>query len=132
MTNKSAGVAIWIGQGINETDVKLIQVPPLALAGRGLAMRIKTRQFDLMAMVLHYPPKTQLPREMNRYKQTVRQLSSWSSDVLKMLPSRCTPIIYADVNDDLEPMEGDAVVGDFPYGESKAEASRLFRKSLDD
>ncbi len=51
---------------------------------------------------------------------------------MKALPARSTPIIYADVNDGPEISEDDDVVGDYPYGNSSAEAGRSFRNLLAD
>ncbi len=111
---------MWIGKDIAEAEVKLIETPSHDLGGRGIAMRIKTKQFDLTAIVLYFPPKTSTPKDMPRYRQTVHKLSQWSSGILKAIPARSTPIIYADVNDGLESMEDDDVVGDYPYGNSTA------------
>ncbi len=65
-TNKAAGVSVWIGNGITEAEIKLIETPPPDLGGRGMAVRIKTRQFDVTALVLYHPPKTTTPRDMPR------------------------------------------------------------------
>ena len=101
-TNKSAGVSIWIGKDVKETDIKQIETPPPELGGRGMMMRIKTQRYDYTALVLYHPPKTATPRDLPRYKQTVQKLNKWANGVLKDTPSRSTPIVYVDLNDGLE------------------------------
>ena len=51
-------------------------------------------------MVLYHPPKVTQPKDFTKYRATVKQLTTWASGFLKIVPSQCTPTLYADVNDD--------------------------------
>ena len=130
-TNKSAGVTIWTGEGIADTNVKWIETPPDELAGRGLALRIRTQRYDVSPMVLYYPPRTGGRHEESRYKETTMRLTRWASKVISRVPARSTPVIYADINDELEQTE-DGTVGDYPMGFSTADAGKHFRGLLAD
>ncbi len=55
----------------------------------------------------YYPPKVTQPRDFTKYRATVKQLTIRASDILQDVPSRCTPTLYADVNDDMEEQSAD-------------------------
>jgi hypothetical protein len=46
-----------------------------------------------------YPPKVIQPKDFTTYRATVKQFTTRASNILKDVPSRCTPTLYADVND---------------------------------
>eukprot|EP00959_Pyramimonas_sp_CCMP1952_P183932 3845774-Pyramimonas_sp.AAC.1 len=53
----------------------------------------------MAAIVLYFPPQPRCARLVPHYKETVRMLTQWYEGVLQQLPCRCTPLVYADLND---------------------------------
>ena len=102
LATKAAGAAVWFGRDFEADHGRRIATPPAELNGRGLDLRVKTPKGDFLAMVQYYPPKVTQPKDFTKYRATVKQLTTWASGILKVVPSRRTPTLYANVNHDTE------------------------------
>eukprot|EP00959_Pyramimonas_sp_CCMP1952_P435140 9111435-Pyramimonas_sp.AAC.1 len=48
---------------------------------------------------MYLPPQPRHARLVPHYKATVQLVAEWYDNILQCLPSRCTPLVYVDLND---------------------------------
>jgi hypothetical protein len=99
-TNKSAGISILLSKRVfSRQDIRTCSTPCKDLLGRGGKVRVKNKKFDLTIIGAYFPPKG--CGGSNNYSKAVHKLTDelekWCSDI----PSRSTPLMFADLNDHL-------------------------------
>ena len=91
LTNKSAGVGIFISRKLREKNVVEIASPDPWLQGRAGMIRIKGPQHDITAIVAYPPPDTG-----KKQTQAVRETFKWMRGKLEAAPQRTLPLVGMD------------------------------------
>jgi len=82
------------------TDVKAIDVGPLDLRGRVLAVRVKKGStLDITAINMYYPPRPSRTVDKKRWTDTIKAMNKWLVGVMDAARERTTPILMCDLND---------------------------------
>ena len=99
LSNKSCGTALVIGKRFSKARM----FPPVLasgkIAGRGMGMRVVSSLGDFFPLSAYFPPRPRKKTELGKYRETCRLVAQFICKSLDELPSSCTPVIYADVND---------------------------------
>ena len=92
--NKSCGVSIMLcKRTFTVTDVKAIDVGPLDLRGRVLAVRVKKGStLDITAINMYYPPRPSRTVDKKRWTDTIKAMNKWLVGVMDAARERTTPI----------------------------------------
>ena len=99
MTNKSAGLSIWLNKrSFSKHSVKYIGFPPDMLAGRGAVLRVKTSKSDICIIAGYPPPFAGTAKQFPKHRSIVQTLYKWIQKVVDELPARSTPFICLDAN----------------------------------
>ncbi|CAK0812178.1 unnamed protein product, partial [Prorocentrum cordatum] len=92
-TNKACGVSILFKKGFK---VLKLLAPPPALRGRGGGARLRRGALDILVLALYFPV-----RGLAVQRAAADALFTWTQRCLMDTPTRCTPLLCADLNDGL-------------------------------
>ncbi|CAK0808263.1 unnamed protein product, partial [Prorocentrum cordatum] len=101
-TNKACGVSIFFKKGCKV--LKLLSPPP-ALRGRGGGARLRRGTLDILVLALYFPV-----RGVAVQRVAADALFTWAQRCLMETPTRCTPLLCADLDDGLGTVKHEAVV----------------------
>ena len=105
-TNKSAGVTVLLRKDwFKSKHLRAVTLPPVALAGRGGAIRVKSGRFDLHIVIGYQAPRPQEAKKIPAWEKGTKQLQEWVRKTVANTPARCTPVVFTDLNDGLEKTE---------------------------
>ena len=100
------------GGSLARSKIKEVQTPGVDLAGRGLAARIESGTRDLQIIVLYFPPKPLwMKKAQAQHTRTVSALTRWLVQVLASTAGRALPIVFTDLNSQLQQTPGIDSVG---------------------
>ena len=94
LTNKSAGVGIFLTRKIQERHVKVISSPDAWLQGRAGMVRCKSAKLDITVVVAYPPPDMGKKQKTQAASETMK----WVREKLREAPMRTTPIVGCDSN----------------------------------
>eukprot|EP00959_Pyramimonas_sp_CCMP1952_P086007 1798952-Pyramimonas_sp.AAC.1 len=63
----------------------------------------------MCGIVCYFPPRPRSRAEHGGYFKTVARLITWLAAVLSVLPARCSPFVYCDLNDGIGEARSDGV-----------------------
>ena len=92
-TNKACGVSIFFKKGFK---VLGLMTPPPALRGRGGGARLRRGALDVLVLALYFPVRGAVA-----HRKAAEALFTWTQRCLMECPTRCTPLLCADLNDGL-------------------------------
>ncbi len=78
---------------------RLHHVLPGPFPGRTLEVRLVSGRFDVTFWTIYFPPRGSMPTFA--WKKMVGSIMHWLDERLKACPTRSTPMIYTDLNDDM-------------------------------
>jgi hypothetical protein len=79
-SNKSCGITLVLGNRLQTGKAISIQVPPREIAGRGLAVRIRTEHLDVLAIGAYFPPRA-VGKKSGGYEECCRILMQWLTSI---------------------------------------------------
>ena len=88
-----------VGKKIKEQHIQQVWTPPLAIAGRGIAIHIKNSYLDLLLVALYFPARPQRQTSIATYRCTCRKVADWANGIIKDAKGITSPCLFADVND---------------------------------
>ena len=92
--NKSAGCCMVLRSAkFSHKDVAKVFAPDKAMQGRGGAIRLKSRSFDVTPVVLHSPPVSGNKGQKAALEKTARLSNEWAQHVASSLPCRTLCLI---------------------------------------
>ena len=98
LTNKSTGCGLLFGGRVKQHDLVAAWVPPRALAGRALAVRVRNQVLDAVAVALYFPPPPRKASQGAVYRRTCERLVEWARGLPALRVMRCTPLLFMDLN----------------------------------
>ena len=102
-SNKSSGASVALKRSLFPmTHINSISTPykivHRSIIGRAGAVRFVNGRIDVCNIVLYFPP-IRHGKFRAEYESIVKKIVEYFSDTLCTLPTRCTPLVFADVND---------------------------------
>ena len=121
-TNHSTGVSVMLGKRIATKCIQRISFPGQDLAGRGGAVRVSQGPLRINIIAAYFPPPPRSTSEKKGWHLTCRKLLQWIQNEVKDTPTRCTPMIFTDMNSGFVKTEehDEEVIGPYWYGNETA------------
>ena len=84
------------------------------ITGRAMAVRVRNSVLDMMCIFLYFPPVPWKKSQHPSYRETIRLIIAWLSEVLDKLPAGTLPALFADVNDGIGKQLAGGSLQNFP------------------
>ena len=97
--NRSCGCGFLLGKRFKEGNIVKVSVPKASLAGRGIAVHLKSAYYDIQAFAAYFPPRPSGQRGLAKYYSSCRSLSKWMDQVATSCAGITSPLFFMDVND---------------------------------
>ena len=73
--------------------------PKKSLAGRGIAVYLRSCYYELLPIILYFPPRPQAQRNLAKYYSTCSGLARWADSIAAKAKGMTSPPFFMDAND---------------------------------